>query len=195
MSRIVWLLLLSTLLFSSFTQAKPLTREQVPEPLKPWISWVLQDSPEPEPDCPFIYNSYEQKRCGWPTNMYLGLTNEKGVFSISWSLYKDSWVSLPGDKKHWPLNVTVNNKTALVMDRNGIPSVKLVAGRGNPLQYQIKGTFLWDALPDNLSIPDDTGLIDLHVNGMTIQTPTIKDGQLWLKESETGTKKTGKHPK
>ncbi|MFZ2313934.1 MAG: hypothetical protein WAV82_15090, partial [Methylobacter sp.] len=188
MSRIVWLLL-STLLFSSFTQAKPLTREQVPEPLKPWIAWVLQDSPEPEPDCPFIYNSYEQKRCGWPTNMHLGLTNDKGVFSISWSLYEDSWVSLPGDKKHWPLNVTVNNKPALVMERNGIPSVKLVAGRGNPLQYQIKGAFLWDALPDNLSIPDDTGLIDLHVNGMTIQTPTIKDGQLWLKESETGLKK------
>ncbi|MDD5410177.1 MAG: hypothetical protein PHF31_01980 [Methylobacter sp.] len=189
MSRIVWLLLLSTLLFSSFTQAKPLTREQVPEPLKPWIAWVLQDSPEPEPDCPFIYNSYEQKRCGWPTSMHLSLTNEKGVFSISWSLYEGSWISLPGDKKHWPLNVTVNNKTALVMDRNGIPSVKLVGGQGNPLQYQVKGVFLWDAIPDNLSIPDDTGLIDLHINGMTIQTPTIKDGQLWLKESETGLKK------
>ena len=48
MSRIVWLFL-SAVLFASATQAKPLTPEQVPEPLKPWIAWVLHDSPEPIP--------------------------------------------------------------------------------------------------------------------------------------------------
>ncbi|MFI3154948.1 MAG: hypothetical protein QX199_02195 [Methylococcaceae bacterium] len=182
MSRIVRLFL-SAVLFTSATQAKPLTPEQVPEPLKPWIAWVLQDSPEPV--CPFIYNSYEQKRCSWPSQIQLDLTAGKGVFSMSWQVYQDSWVSLPGDKKHWPLNVTVNNKTALVMDKDGIPSVKLTAG----LLYQINGEFLWNAVPDNLKIPDDTGLIDLRINGLAIPMPAIKDGQLWLKESETGLKK------
>lgn len=182
MSRIVWLFL-SAVLFTSVTQAKPLTPEQVPYPLKPWVAWVLQDSPEPP--CPFIYNSYEQKRCSWPTQTQLDLTSEKGVFSMSWTVYQDSWINLPGDKTHWPLNVTVNNKTALVMDKDGTPSVKLKAG----LQYQIKGGFLWSVVPDNLKIPGDTGLIDLRINGQTIPTPTIKDGQLWLKESETGLKK------
>jgi len=182
MSRIVWLFL-SAVLFASATQAKPLTPEQVPEPLKPWIAWVLQDSPEPT--CPFIYNSYEQKRCSWPTQTQLDLTSEKGVFSMSWTVYQDSWISLPGDKKHWPLNVTVDNKTALIMDKDGIPSIKLVAG----LQHQIKGGFLWTAIPDNLKIPDDTGLIELRINGVEIPTPAIKDGQLWLKESEIGLKK------
>jgi len=182
MSHIVWLFL-SAVLFTSATQAKPLTPEQVPEPLKPWIAWVLQDSPEPT--CPFLYNSYEEKRCSWPTQTQLDLTNEKGSFSTSWTVYRDSWISLPGDKKHWPLNVTVDNKTSLVMDKDGIPSIKLAAG----LQHQIKGEFLWTAVPDNLKIPDDTGLIELRINGQTIPTPTIKDGQLWLKESETGLKK------
>ncbi|MDP1969960.1 MAG: hypothetical protein Q8K42_03370 [Methylobacter sp.] len=182
MSRIVWLFL-SAVLFASAAQAKPLTPEQVPEPLKPWIAWVLQDSPEPA--CPFIYNSYEQKRCSWPTQTQLDLTPDKGVFSMSWLVYQDSWISLPGDKRHWPLNVTVDNKTALVMDKNGRPSVKLAAG----LQHQIKGGFLWTAIPDNLKIPDDTGLIDLRINGLAIPAPTIKDGQLWLKESEIGLKK------
>ncbi|PPK68737.1 hypothetical protein B0F88_111145 [Methylobacter tundripaludum] len=182
MSRIVWLFL-SAVLFVSATQAKPLTPEQVPEPLKPWIAWVLQDSPEPP--CPFIYNSYEQKRCSWPTQTQLDLTTGKGVFSMIWTVYRDSWISLPGDKTHWPLNVTVNNKTALVMDKDGTPSIKLTAG----LQHQIKGEFLWTGIPDNLKIPDDTGLIDLRINGATIPTPTIKDGQLWLKESEIGLKK------
>ena len=67
-------------------------------------------------------------------------------------------MSLPGDRKHWPLNVTVNGKPALVMDKNGIPSIKLEAGPDHLAKYQIKGEFLWDAIPDNLRIPDDTGL-------------------------------------
>ena len=184
MIRLIWLLLLGTLLFASFTQAKPLTPAQVPEPLKPWISWVAHD--KPELSCPFLYNSYEQKRCSWPTQLTLDLNPVKGVFSISWKVYKDSWVNLPGDNKHWPLNVTVNGKTALVMDKNGIPSLKLTAGTDHLAKYQIKGEFLWDVIPDNLRIPDDTGLISLTVNGLSIPAPAIKDGQLWLKENESG---------
>ncbi|MDD5579570.1 MAG: hypothetical protein PHY16_09860 [Methylobacter sp.] len=184
MSRLIWIFLLSALLFSAAAPAKPLPPDQVPEPLKPWINWVLQDNPDLA--CPFIYNSYEQKRCSWPTQANLELTPEKGNFSISWKVYQDSWISLPGDSKNWPLDVTVNNKTAPVMDRDGIPAIKLTAGN-----YQVKGDFLWDAIPDNLSIPVDTGLISLKINGVAIQTPAVRDGQIWLKESEIGQKKPG----
>jgi hypothetical protein len=187
MNRLLWLLVLCALFFASLTQAKPLTPEQVPEPLKPWISWVTQDNPELA--CPFLYNSYEQKRCSWPTRLTLELTPAKGVFSISWEVYKDSWVSLPGDNKHWPLNVTVNGKPALVMDRSGIPAIKLMAGQEHLASYQIKGEFLWDGIPDNMAIPADTGLISLTINGSGIPAPVIKDGQLWLKESESGRSK------
>ncbi len=72
------------------------------------------------------------------------------------------------------------------MDRNGIPSIKLAAEPAHPADYQIKGEFLWDVIPDNLSIPKDTGLINLTVNGLSIPAPSIKDGQLWLKESDSG---------
>jgi hypothetical protein len=147
----------------------------------------VQDNPELA--CPFLYNSYEQKRCSWPTQLALDLTPAKGVFSTSWQVYKESWVSLPGDNKHWPLNITVNGKPALVMDKNGIPSIKLAAGTDHLAKYQIKGEFLWDAIPDNLRIPDDTGLISLTVNGLSIPAPAIKDGQLWLKESDSGQSK------
>ena len=184
MNRIIWLLLLGILFFASYTQAKPLTPEKVPEPLKPWINWVVQDNPERA--CPFLYNSYEQKRCSWPTQLTLDLTSAKGLFSTSWKVYKDSWVSLPGDSQHWPLNVTVNGKPGLVMDKNGIPSIKLSAEQGKPAEYQIKGEFLWDVLPDNLKIPDDTGLIGLTVNGVGVPFPLIKDGQLWMKDTDNG---------
>ena len=187
MRRFVWLLVLSTLFFAASAQAKPLKPAEVPEPLKPWISWAVKDNPELA--CPFLYNSYEQKRCSWPTQLSLDLTPAKGVFSISWKVYKDSWVSLPGDSKHWPLNATVNGKPALVMDKNSIPSIKLMVGPDHPATYQIKGEFLWDAIPDNLKIPDDTGLISVAVNGLNLPAPAIKDGQLWLKESESGQNK------
>ncbi|MDD5112573.1 MAG: hypothetical protein PHC94_01040 [Methylobacter sp.] len=177
-----WLILLSTLLFAPLSQAKPLTPEQVPEPLKPWIAWVLQDNPELA--CPFIYNSVEQKRCSWPTRLTLDLQPGKGSFAITWKIYQDSWISLPGNHEHWPLNVSANNKTALVMDKDGVPSIKLAPGL-----YQVSGEFFWDSLPDNLQIPDDTGLISVQVNGRAIATPAIKDGQLWLKQSETGQSK------
>jgi hypothetical protein len=180
MGRTILFLLIS--FFAVFAHAKPLPPEQVHEPLKPWVNWVLQD--QPELGCPFIYNSYEQKRCSWPSQLDLDFSAKKGTFAISWSVYKESWVTLPGDQKHWPQNVTANNKAVSVLDRNGIPSIKLAAGA-----YQIKGDLFWDAIPESLGIPADTGLIGLRINGATIPMPSIRDGQLWLTENDIGQKK------
>jgi hypothetical protein len=170
----------SILFFIPFSHAKPLAPDKVPESLKPWISWVTQDYPER--GCPFLYNSFEEKRCEWATELSLNLEANKGSFTGSWQVYKDNdWIYLLGDDKHWPLAVTANGKTALVMDKDGRPAIKLSTGI-----YEIKGEFLWESIPDNLTLPDDTGLISLQMNGQTIHAPTIKDGQLWLKDSERG---------
>ena len=163
-------------------QAAPLKPEQVPEPLKPWIEWVMQTYPER--DCPFIYNSFEQKRCAWPARLTLDLDDQKGRFTIGWTLYREGWVVLPGGIKHWPLNVTVDRKPALVIEKSGRPVIKLEAGH-----YQIAGDFLWDRIPDNLAIPDDSGLIRLTINDKSIRSPTLKEGQLWLKTSDSGSRK------
>ncbi len=180
MNRMCWWLLLSSLFFTAFVQAKPLAPDKVPESLKPWISWVMQDYPER--GCPFLYNSFEEKRCEWATELNVNLEANKGSFTGSWQVYKDDdWVYLLGDDKHWPLAVTVNGKTALVMDKDGRPAIKLSTGI-----YEIKGEFLWESIPDNLTLPDDAGLISLQMNGQTIHAPTIREGQLWLKDSERG---------
>ncbi|MDO9214837.1 MAG: hypothetical protein Q7U23_13540 [Methylococcales bacterium] len=180
MSRMCWCLVLNLLFFTSFAQAKPLAPDKVPDELKPWINWVLQE--QPERDCPFLYNSFEQKHCSWATSLNLALSANKGVFTSNVQVYRDDdWVVLVGDEKHWPLSVTVNGKTALVMEQDGQPAIKLTKGA-----YEIKGEFLWDSIPDNLTLPNDTGLISLQMNGQTINAPTIKDGQLWLKESDRG---------
>ncbi|PPD41097.1 MAG: hypothetical protein CTY16_16365 [Methylobacter sp.] len=183
MHKPVWFICFVLCWFSSSVFAKPFTKDQVPEPLKPWIEWVAEDNPELV--CPFLYSDGAQKRCNWPTATQLDLSPTKGVFTTSGQVFKDTWVQLPGDSLHWPQNVTINKKVALVMEKDGIPVIKIAAD-GAASSYQIHGEFLWERIPDNLPVPMDTGLINLSINGQAIAAPTIRDGQLWLKESESG---------
>ena len=180
MNRLVCWLILCIFLFSPVLEAKPLPPDKIPESLKPWLDWVLKEYPERA--CPFLYSDFATKYCSGTTELNLDLNPTKGSFTSRVRVFKkDDWIVLAGDSKHWPLSVTVNGKTALVMDDEGRPSIKLSEGI-----HDIKGEFLWDSLPDNLTLPDDTGLISLKMNGQTIQMPTIRDGQLWLKESDRG---------
>jgi len=186
MQRLICLIVFAGL-WSTTILAKPLTLEQVPEPLKPWIGWVVEDHPERR--CPFQFNSFEQNRCIWPSQLRLDLAPQRGRFASAWQVYGESWINLPGDSKHWPQNVQVNGKPALVMDKQGVPTLWLSAPNQQPATFQISGEFLWDGIPDNLKLPEDTGLIDLSINGQSIAMPTIRAGQLWLKASETGQNK------
>ncbi|MGH8549008.1 MAG: hypothetical protein ACRERU_10485 [Methylococcales bacterium] len=174
MKRTRWILLTTVLLLSVAIQAKPLAVDEVPEPLQPWIDWVLQDDLGYR--CPFLYNSFEEKRCSWPSRLILNLNDRSAGFSFDWKVFAESWVQLPGDRKQWPVNVSVNQEPARVMERQGKPSIKLEPG-----YYSVSGRFLWDFIPDHLQIPEDTGLIALTVKGKAIDYPLVKQGELWLK--------------
>ncbi|NOT83596.1 MAG: hypothetical protein HOP02_02205 [Methylococcaceae bacterium] len=165
--------------------SQPLTPEQVPEPLKPWINWVLQG--DTNHNCAFIYNQFEQKYCSWPGQLTLTLNNTQGSFSGFWQVDQESWVLLPGDEEYWPQQVTINKQPALVVAKDDLPALKLKPGR-----YDIQGQFNWDFIPEQLQIPDNTGLIKLTINNTPIVTPAIKEGLLWLKDSERGGAQAGK---
>ncbi|MCD2449817.1 hypothetical protein GO003_005395 [Methylicorpusculum oleiharenae] len=175
-------LLISLWLATGWAHAEPLKQDLVPEPLKPWVDWVLKD--HPNLDCPFLYNNYEQKRCSWPSELSLSLTPKGANFKAGWQVDNESWIVLPGDSLHWPQGVTVDQKPALVTLRDNRPMIKLTAG-----YYEVAGYFLWDTIPETLRIPDDTGLISLIINNKSVTSPLIKQGQLWLKGSESGAAK------
>ncbi len=179
--RIQWILiLLPALLFSFSVHASPLAIEDVPAPLKPWVKWVLQENEERT--CPFLYQDSDQHRCVWPTSLQLTLDNKQGRFSQSWSVYKDSWLTLPGARGLWPQNVTLSNKPAIVNMHQGKPAIFVKAGI-----YTVSGQFLWDKLPETLSIPDDTGLLELSIQGRPVLFPDRDNqGRLWLRERDTG---------
>lgn len=165
----------------------------IPEPLKPWVGWVLHG--EEQVLCPFLHDrdGDEDRRCAWPSRLQLVLTEKGGRFTQSWRLYRREWVTLPGSRKAWPQDVRVDGKPAVVAspDDDGdpqamrddedsedgpAPKVRLLPG-----DHTVSGTFLWDELPEALQVPSSTALLSLNLRGAVVAFPSRDaQGRLWL---------------
>lgn len=157
------------------TRAEPMARDQVPEPLRPWIDWVLRDRQDAA--CPFFDGSTDRSECAWPARLALDLDEKGGRFAQQWRVYRDVWVSLPGDASRWPQDVRVDGKPAAVAARDGAPSVRLLKGK-----HEISGSFAWSELPEILPVPARTGLVALTLDGQAVPLPRRDpQGQLWLR--------------
>ena len=169
--------MVSLLIISGFTNAQPLSVDDVPSQLSGWVDWVLHD--EKTIGCPYRYNQ-NNKTCAWPSRLKLKLNDNGGEFTQRWQLFNDSLVRLPGEAEHWPLNVNNQDNALLVQSLNGQPYVKLSAG-----EHIISGQFQWKKLPKSLTITPDVGLVDLHVNGNTVEQPQFdSQGKLWLLQTD-----------
>lgn len=168
------LLALFSLFFTLAAIAKPLSPGEVPEPLKPWIGWVLWE--DKDRACPQVHDTPEERRCVWPTRLELSLDERTGRFALDVRVYAEDWTPLPGDAEHWPQGVEVDGKPAVVESRDERPGVRLAPGA-----HTLAGRFAWDRLPESLSIPDHTGLIALTVKGKPVPIPVLNaEGQLWI---------------
>ena len=168
------------LLFSTQASAGPLAVKDVPEPLKPWVQWVLHGQEERQ--CPFLYNNADRYRCTWPSGLTLDLKDTGSSFSQRWRVMVEGWVSLPGENSQWPQNVKVDDSPALVSDRSGVPSIYLPSGL-----HTVSGEFAWERLPESVQIPAETGLVSTTLNGRKILFPDIDNkGRLWLKQRGAG---------
>ncbi|WP_181389665.1 hypothetical protein [Leucothrix pacifica] len=173
-------LLFSLLLINLSALAAPMTTEQVPEPLKPWVDWVLQD--DTQRNCPYLYNS-QSRACSWPSQLQLQLSESGGTFNQQWQVFDETLIRLPGDSEHWPQSVRSDSGELLVQSVNGMPYVKLPAGT-----HTILGLFRWSKLPKSLRVTPESGLIQLQVNNKLIEQPQFnQQGQLWLTQGSSGT--------
>ena len=165
--------------YSTAVSSAPITPKDIPEVLKPWKAWVLHGMEDLS--CPFSYSNVNSRFCAWPTRLKLNLKEDSGLFEQAWDVYKRSWVRLPGSHLHWPHDVTVNNKRAVVLDKDGFPMIELPPGEAS-----IKGRFSWKTLPESLSIDTSTGLVELSINGRNVRSPHIDTNQrLWLSKIQT----------
>jgi len=164
-------------LFAGVVHAAPLTPAEVPEPLKPWVPWVLGDVESAL--CPYEPASSET-RCAWPSRLDLALTDTRAEFSQQWLVYERGWVPLPGDDERWPQEVKVGDVLAVVQVEDGRPGLEL-----GPGAHRVTGVFLWDTLPEKLAVPAETGLLSLTVRGEAVAFPQRdNDGVLWLQKRE-----------
>jgi hypothetical protein len=174
------LVLIAALSATATSATEPLTREKTPEPLRPWIDWVLHGHEQER--CPFFQGDAERRRCSWPSRLVLDLSDKGGRFTQQWLLHHDEWVPLPGDARAWPQDVRVDGRPGTVAAQPAGPAVRLSAGR-----HGVSGTFTWDSLPPLLRVPDETGLVGLTVRGRAVAFPAIDEqGRLWLQKQIGG---------
>jgi len=148
---------------------------KIPDPLKPWIDWVLHGHEE-EYLCIPHHNDSSQLRCSWPTELKLSINNKGGKFEQEWLVNHESWVTLPGSDQYWPENISVNGEFVVVLKKSSQPQIKLQKGT-----YRITGEFSWDKLPEHIQTPHDNALVSIMINDTAIDFPNIDDqGRLWL---------------
>ena len=161
----------------------------VPEPLKPWVPWVLHGREGAL--CPPLLGKQADSEegddsasapCAWPGRLVLALRDKGGTFTQSFRTYKRGLVDLPGDGKIWPQEVRVDGQPAVVLgtgdDEDAAPRVLLTAG-----EHTVTGTFLWDELPESLPVPEETGLLSLAVRGQNVAQPQRDaEGRVFLQK-------------
>jgi len=146
----------------------------VPEPLKSWVPWVLDGVPEA--GCPYLFNDAEQHHCAWPGALELKTAASGTSFAQEWTAYRETWITLPGNDKHWPQDVSIDGKAVAVLSREGLPAIRLAAGA-----HRVAGSFAWIELPESLALPESTGLLRLELNGQNVALPVRdENNQLWL---------------
>jgi hypothetical protein len=153
----------------------------IPEPLQPWIPWVLEGSADGQDRraCP-IDPVDGSRLCAWPGRLNLELTREGGIFAVVWQVLAETRVPLPGDADAWPLDVRADGRALPVLPREGRPTVTLSAG-----MHRVTGRFAWDRAPDALMVPPMIGLVALMRDGRVVPTPRLDAAnRLWLDDPE-----------
>jgi hypothetical protein len=172
LARLIITLLL--LIIATIGHAASPEKIAAPPALAAWETWVLRD--QIEHPCPRIAQHAEQRRCVWPGQLAINIHPRGGEFSQSLQVIAPSWLILPGDNKHWPQSVTINNKAAVVLDFKGRPALRVTAGN-----YTIKGQWLWQKTPQYLNVPTETALIKLSNKGEPTKANIDLQGRIWLR--------------
>ena len=159
--------------------AVPALAQQVPPPLQNWQDWVLHDVPQH--DCPFLANQMpngNSYQCAWPGVLMLDASADGATFNMTVHVDAPDWIALPGDNRNWPQQVRVNKEAATVLQRGGVPALRLAAG-----DYQLTGTLPWATRPARVRVPAAIGLINLNVDGAAVGRIERNGDQLTLGEA------------
>jgi len=170
----IWLRTVAlSFLFLATAHAQNPDSKTLPGVLQDWKSWALWDENLSPPE----FRDAAVKLPVWPSRMEFDAVADGAAFSLSMRVFHGTRVKLPGSSEHWPVGVSVNGSPVPVTPMNGKPSIYLEPGL-----WSIRGAFSWAAMPQQISIPAQIGLLALRVNGSDVPFPTWDEGgALWLR--------------
>ena len=151
---------------------------RIPEELQQWIPWVLYE--QEEKLCSLDGTDNSKRYCSWPSSLELSVDDKGATFRQEWLIETRSLIALPGNAPFWPTAVKSGNKALLVSTFKGKPAVWLEPGR-----HIVTGSFVWKTLPENISIPPETGLVKLTLfkkEKTNIQLD--RQGRLWFRHTD-----------
>jgi hypothetical protein len=160
-------------LSASLAQAQPFPEKDLPPKLKAWVRWALDDAPAY--GCAL---AGEAAVCLWPGRLQLDLSAAGGRFAQDAHADRASDLGLPGDAQRWPQDVRLDGAPAPVVDKDGVPSLRLPPGA-----HKVDGRFQWRQLPDSLPVPQPTAIVDLTLDGRRVPLPQREEnGLLWIRK-------------
>lgn len=149
---------------------------EVPTQLESWRGWV-QKGLEFR-NCTMIsYSagvSNDDYACLWPGLLEIRANANGAEVSQHWQVDIDAWVPLPGNSEHWPRQVTVDGRPAVVVDREG-PQVWMEAG-----DHDLRANLAWDDRPQSIDVPALIAVVRLVVDGNSVAPLQRSGNQLTL---------------
>lgn len=167
------------LLWPARAAAGPISHDDVPPELRPWIPWVLDDGSGPR-----CLDGGHLPTCVWPGLLTLELDAKGGSFALQVVARGRVRMALPGSNEHWPQAVEVDATPAVVLADSATPQLGLEPG-----EHEIRGRFVWTSMPESLAVPGAVAQVRLSMNGQRVAFPKRSDdGSVWLHAAaEVGT--------
>ncbi len=127
--------------------------------LNNWAGWIADK--HNDIDCPWLMDQKRQRACSWPGQLKMNLLPNGLSFSFTIDIHSQhAIIQLPGDQQHWPAKITINGRSAPIIEKNTKPYVSLDKGH-----HVIDGTFLWKTKPGALSVPPAIAFVTLQEAG------------------------------
>ena len=145
----------------------------VPDDLRQWQEWVLHDHPDAA--CPIAATDGERMPCAWIRELSLDVREDGATFRLEARLFAESDVPMPAAGQHWPEDVRVDGRPAVVLG-GPLPRLRLPSGR-----HFVTGALAWSEEPEFVNVPPGIGLIALLRNGERVRA-NLDGNRLWLGE-------------
>jgi hypothetical protein len=176
--RFLWSAVLAAILSITATAATApdAKTKAIPEPLKAWENWATWK--DDHRNCPQPFNDPKKHFCFWPSRLLLNVEKAGATFNLGVAVFEETWIPLPGGPDAWPLEVKLDEGTAVpVIEHEGAPSVRAPAGA-----HRLEGMYRWSDFPQKIAVPREIGILALTLEGKSVETPAWDaQGQLWLK--------------